>query len=146
VSDQSALDPRQRHCDPDSRVYQNVGKIIGRLGGGAFAFWNAAKLLPGYDKYRYENAMRDLTVYEPRERGEDRLHAPARKVLRIILGPAPGDPECAKWWKARLVSVKADRERGLPIEWVESPPVPLPEDKPAEPKKPAWKPRKKRAR
>jgi hypothetical protein len=45
-----------------SRTYLNAGKIIGHLGCSAFAFYDAAKLLPDYDKYRYENAARDLTV------------------------------------------------------------------------------------
>jgi hypothetical protein len=45
-----------------SKVYINAGRIIGHLGCSAFAFFDAAKLLPDYDKHRYEAAVRDLTV------------------------------------------------------------------------------------
>lgn len=123
---------------PFSRVYLNVGKIVGHRGCGAFAFWDAAKLLPDYDKLRYENALRDLTVYEKRERGEYELHAHAKKILRVILGPTPDDPEYVAWWRGRLISVEQIKRDGQPVEWAESPPVPLPEEKPAEekPKKP----------
>jgi hypothetical protein len=49
------------------RLYINAGKIIGHLGCGALAFFDAAKLLPDFDKYRYETAVRDLTVWARRE-------------------------------------------------------------------------------
>src|SRR5262245_18022723 len=88
-----------------NKVYINTGKIIGHFGCSGFAFFDAAKLLPGYDKYRYENAVRDLTVWEKRERGEYELHRAAKKILRIIIGPAPDAPEYASWWRGRLVSV-----------------------------------------
>lgn len=102
---------------------------------GGFAFFDAAKLLPGYDKYLYECAVRALTVYEPRERGDYRLHPAARKILRVVLGPAPGDPEYAAWWRARLVSVAQMKRDGQTVEFAETPPVPLSDEKPEEPKK-----------
>lgn len=123
---------------PFSKVYLNVGKLVGHLGCGGFSFWDRAKLLPGYDKYRYENALRDLTVYEKRERGEYELTAKAKKVLRIIIGPSPDDPEYATWWRGRLISVEQMKRDGKPVEWAEVPPVPLEpakEDKPEPTKK-----------
>src|SRR4051794_21597451 len=134
-----------------SKTYLNAGKIIGHLGCSAFAFFDAAKLLPDYDKYHYENAVRDLTVYAKREQGQYELHASAKKILRVILGPAPDDPEYAKWWRGRLISVEQMKRDGQPVEWAESPPVPLepqeaPEaEKPAKPKKSAARKAKKSA-
>jgi hypothetical protein len=60
-----------------SRTYINTGKIIGHLGCGAFAFFDAAKLLPDYDQHRYAK----------REQGQYELHSTAKKILRIIIGP-----------------------------------------------------------
>lgn len=117
----------------EDRIYLHAGRIIGHLGCGAFAFWDAAKLLPNYDKYRFENALRDLTVYAKREQGQYELLTTARKALRIIIGPAPDDPEYISWWKARLVSVEQMKRDGKVVSWAESPPVPLPGEKPAEP-------------
>jgi hypothetical protein len=117
-----------------STVYVNAGKIIGHLGCGAFAFYDAAKLLPEYDKYSYENAVRDLCVYAKREQGQFELHATARKVLKVVLGPPPDSPEYAKWWEARLVSVRQMNEHGQPVEWAKEPPVPLaPQEAPKKP-------------
>jgi hypothetical protein len=110
------------------RVYINAGKLIGHLGCSAFAFFDAAKLLPDYDKFRYENAVRDLTVYAKREQGQYELHASAKKILRIVLGPAPDDPEYAPWWRGRLISVEQMKRDGQPVEWAETPPVPLPDE------------------
>jgi hypothetical protein len=120
------------------RIYINCAKIIGHAGCTAQQFVNAASKLPGYDKFKYENAVRDLTVYVQREQGRFELHPSAKKVLKIILGPAPDDPEYCAWWKARLVSVRLMKEAGEPVEWAESPPVPLPEERPTkeEPAKP----------
>jgi hypothetical protein len=136
------------YLDRYGRVYINAGKIIGHLGCGAFAFFDAAKLLPDYDKYRYENAVRDLTVYTKREQGQYELHAAAKKILRIIIGPAPDDPEYVKWWRGRLISVEQMKREGQPVEWAETPPVPLeplePEVK-EEPPKSVKKPARKRA-
>jgi hypothetical protein len=123
------------------RVYVNAGKIIGHLGCGASAFFDAAKLLPDYDKYRYENAVRDLTVYAKREQGQYELHTSAKKILRIIIGPAPDDPEYATWWRGRLVSVEQMKRDGQAVEWAESPPVPL---EPEVKEEPAKKPPRKR--
>src|SRR4051812_4963937 len=128
---------------PFSRVYLNVGKLVGHLGSGGFAFWDAAKLLPGYDKLRYDNALRDLTIYEKRERGEYELHASAKKILRVILGPAPDDPEYVSWWRGRLISVEQMRRDGEAGEWGGAPPLPPPAGKPA-PEKPAEEPVKKK--
>jgi hypothetical protein len=89
------------------RVYLHAGQIIGHLGCTPTEFFEAAKKLPDSSQYRYENAVRDLTVYQAREASPPRyeLTAQARKVLRIILGPAPADPEYRRWWEQRLVSV-----------------------------------------
>ena len=113
-----------------SRTYLNAGKIIGHLGCGAFAFFDAAKLLPDYDQHRYECAVRDLTVYAKREQGQYELHSTAKKILRIIIGPAPDDQEYAKWWRGRLVSVEQMKRDGAAVEWAETPPVPLPDEGP----------------
>jgi hypothetical protein len=130
---------------PHSKVYLHAGKIIGHLGCSGFEFYDAAKLLPNYDKLKYENAVRDLTVYAKREQGQYELHANAKKILRIIIGPAPDDPEYAAWWRCRLISVRQMREQGQLVEWAEEPPVPLPEQKPVE--EPSKKPtRKQRTR
>lgn len=130
---------------PHGKIYLQAGKIIGHLGCTPFEFYDAAKALPDYDQYRYENAVRELTVYSAREGSPPRyeLTATARKVLRIILGPAPDDPEYAAWWRGRLISVRQVREQGQLVEWAEEPPVSLPEEKPAEEpsKKPARKQR-----
>lgn len=115
---------------PHGIVYVHAGRIIGHLGCSGFAFYDQAKLLPNYDKLRYENAVRDLTVYVNRERGEYVLHQNAKKVLRIIIGPEPTDPEYAAWWRARLVSVEHMKEAGRPVEWAAEPPVPLGPPKP----------------
>ncbi len=102
-------------------AYVNAGKIIGHLGCSALVFYDAAKLLPGYDKHRYECAVRALTVYAKRERGEYELDATAKKVLRVIIGPPPGDPEYRRWWESRLVSVRQMKEWGQAVEWAEAP-------------------------
>jgi hypothetical protein len=127
------------YMDTHSKVYLHAGRIIGHLGCSGFAFYDAAKLLPFYDKLRFEKAVRDLTVYEKRERGEYELHAHAKKVLWIIIGPPPDHPEYVKWWTGRLVSVRAMRAEGTEPEFAAEPPVPLSDEKPAEPqtKKPA---------
>lgn len=76
--------------------------------------------------------------------------ANAKKILRIIIGPAPDDPEYEMWWRGRLISVRQMREQGQPVEWAAEPPVPLPEDKPAKeppeqkPTKPARKARSRK--
>jgi hypothetical protein len=139
------------YLDRWGKVFINAGKIIGHLGCSAFAFFDAAKLLANYDKYRYETAVRDLTVWAKREQGQYELHPTAKKVLRIIIGPAPDDPEYVEWWRGRLVSVEQMKRDGLPVEWAETPPVPLPDEgsrgeepKPAA-KKPARRSRKKSA-
>ncbi len=108
-----------------SKTYLAAGRIVGHLGCGAFQFWDAAKLEPGYDKHRFENALRDLTDWQKRERGQYELTPRARKVLRIILGPSPDDPEYRRWWELRRVSVKQMTEQGQPVEWAKEPPVPL---------------------
>ena len=107
-----------------SKVYLDAGKIIGHLGCRGTEFFDEAKLLPCYDKLSFENAIRDLTVYMKREKGEYELHATAKKILKVILGPSPDAPEYRNWWEARLVSVRLMKELGQPVEWAESPPGP----------------------
>jgi hypothetical protein len=117
---------------PFSKVYLTAGKIIGHLGCSPADFLAAAKELPGYEQFRYENVARDLTVWEKREQqGRYELHATAKKVLRVLLGPAPDDPEYVKWWRGRLVSVEQMRRDGQAVDWAEAPPVPLPDENPA---------------
>jgi hypothetical protein len=60
------------------------------------------------------------------------LHATAKKVLKIIIGPAPDDPGYVTWWRGRLISVEQMKREGQKVEWAEAPPVPLPEAKPKE--------------
>lgn len=135
-----------------SKAYLNAGKVIGHMGINATAFFDAVKKLPEYEQYKYESVVRDLCIWEKRERGEYELTTHAKKVLRVILGPAPDDPSYRRWWELRLISVRDMKERGLPVEWAESPPVPLEPvaeeepkvEKPAPSKKPAAK--KKAAR
>jgi hypothetical protein len=129
-----------------SCVHLNAGKIIGHLGCGAFAFWDAAKLLPNFDKYRYENAVRDLTVYAKREQGQYELTATAKKILRTILGPAPDDPEYVRWWRGRLISVEQMKRDGQRVEWAEAPPVPLPDEGPKAEEPQPEKPEARKAR
>ncbi len=131
-----------------SEVYINAGRIIGHKSVNAFAFFDEAKRLKCYDKHWFENAVRELCVWTKREQGVYELTLKAKKVLRVIIGPAPDDPGYEKWWQSRLVSVKDMKERGLPVEWAEEPPVPLEplvEEKPPETPK-AKKPRKKAAK
>jgi hypothetical protein len=117
------------------RVYRDAGKIIGHLGCGGMEFFDKAKLLPRYDKFSFENAVRDLTVYTKREKGEYELHATAKKILKVILGPSPDSPDYASWWKSRLISVEQMKDAGQPVEWAKSPPVPLEPEVKEEPKK-----------
>ena len=121
---------------------------IGHLGVNGFGFYDAAKKLPGYDKLKYENAVRDLTTYAKREQGQYELTAQARKVLRPVIGPAPDAADYESWWRGRLVSVRMMRDEGVKVEWATEPPVPLAGEKTARPaKKPARKePKKKPAR
>lgn len=81
------------YVGPHQRVYQHTGHLV----GNGFSFWDRAKLLPCYDKLRFENALREMTFWEKRERGEYERMVQARKVLRIIIGPAPDDPEYVAW-------------------------------------------------
>lgn len=133
----------------DDRAHLFAGLIINHGGMRPTSFYDAARKKPGYTKHRYEMAVRDLTEWSRRESPDPMyvLTAHARKVLRIIIGPAPDDPEYASWWRARLVSVKADRERGVPVEWAFEPPVPLTgEDEPVKAARPKRKPRRSPAK
>ena len=131
------------YTGPHGNTYIAVGRIIAHRVLGAFEFWDLAKLEPGYDKLRFDDALRDLTVWEKRERGSYELLPRAKKVLRIIIGPAPDDAEYGPWWKSRLVSVAKMRDEGQEVRWADNPPVPLPGDEQVQK---APKPRKKRAR
>lgn len=131
------------YLSPHGSVYLNAGSIIHHAGTTGFAFYDKAKLLPDWNKLLYENAVRDLTVFAPRERGEYVLHATAKKVLRIVLGPAPDAPDYRSWWEARLVSVEMLRKEGKTVLWAAEPPVPIAPT--AEPQE-APKPKKPRSR
>jgi len=78
----------------------HAARIIGYAGCTPFAFWDAAKLLPTYDKRKFEDAMCDLTSYHKRNGSDPRyeLTAEARKAVRALLGPPPEDPEFAAYW------------------------------------------------
>lgn len=129
-------------------AYLLAGKIVGHLGCSPSEFLEQAKLLPDYNQYRYENAVRDLTDYGKREAKPPRyvLTPTAKKVLRPIIGPEPTAADYRSWWASRLVSVKAMRDEGKEPKWAAEPPVPLQEEKqPAEPQpKPARKPRERK--
>jgi hypothetical protein len=130
------------------RIYLHAGRIIGHLGCSPFAFYDAAKQPPDYVQYRYENAVRDLTVYALREGSNPRyeLTAAAKKVLRIILGPAPDDSEYASRWQSRLISVKQMRDEGKEPESAAEPPVPIePAVEPAKEEQPAAAPKPKQS-
>lgn len=119
-------------------VYLHAGKIIGHLGCSPFEFFDAAKLLPDYNQHRYENAVRDLTVYAKREASPPRyeLTDHAKKVLWIIIGPPPDHPEYREWWERRLISVRQMHAEGIPVPWAEEPPVLLePTENTTKPKK-----------
>jgi hypothetical protein len=134
-------------------VYAAAARIIGYLGCSPFEFYDAAKLLPNYDKYKFENAVRDLTVYTMREGPNPRyeLHKTARKACRVIFGCPPEDPDYKRWWESRLISVRMMREAGEAVTHAAEPPVPFdPTPEPskngkAKPKKQA-KPRTSRAK
>ena len=60
--------------------------------------------------------------------------------------PTPDEPDYASWWLARLISVGRMKRDGQPVEWAESPPVPLGPEAPKTEEKPkAKKPRKKKS-
>lgn len=121
----------------DDEVYIHAGQIIGHKGCTPFEFYDAAKLLPDYNKLKYENAVRDLTVYSLREASPPRyeLMPHARKVLWIILGPPPDHPEYVEWWKGRMISVRQMRAEGKEPEFATEPPVPLPDEPTEQPAK-----------
>jgi hypothetical protein len=116
----------------DDGIHLRAGKIIGHLGCSPSAFFDAAKKLPNYDKWKFECAVRDLTVFSKRDSPDPRyeLTAQARKVLRPVIGPHPDADDYVSWWRGRLVS-----------EPDAVPPVPLPELKRTDvpPKRPAKK-------
>ena len=118
-------------------MYVNAGKIIGYLGRNAMAFYDEAKKMPDYDKYKYETAVRDLCVYTKREQGQYELTSVAKKVLKVVLGPAPDAPDYRRYWESRFISLKDMKERGLTPMAAEVPPVPL--DPPEIPEKKAKK-------
>ncbi len=130
---------------PWSKAYIHAGRIIGHLGCSGFAFYDEAKKLACYDKYHFENAVRDLCVYSKREQGQYELTQAAKKVLRVIIGPSPDAPDYKSWWESRLVSVRKMKEEGQPVEWAEEPPVPLGPEEPAPGKPKARKPRARKA-
>lgn len=110
-----------------NRVYINAGLIIGHLGTTPIAFYDAAKLLPDWNKLLYENAARDLTLFHFREPPHLKyvLTDYAKKALRIVIGPSPDDPCYRAWWVSRLISVRLEREAGRAVTFATVPPVPL---------------------
>lgn len=134
------------YLSPQGRIYLHAGKIIGYAGVNAMAFYDEAKKLPFYNKLAFENAVRDMTVYAKREQGSYELTATARKVLRVILGPAPDDPTYEEWWRLRMISVEQMRRDGVPVEWAAEPPVPLKKEEPKPQKRPPKKEPKKPTR
>jgi hypothetical protein len=127
------------------KVYMHAGHIIGHLGVSPLEFFDRAKLLSLFDQRKFENAVRDLTVYSVRESPNPRyeLHPQAKKTLRIIIGPEPTDLEYASWWRGRLISVQLEREAGREVLWGHTPPVPL---EPLTEEIPAEEPPKRKAR
>jgi hypothetical protein len=118
-----------RSCSGDRRsgrgarndaVLQEAARIIGYGGVNGFAFYDAAKKRPCYDKYRFENAVRDLTVFSKREQGRYELTPNARTVCRVLLGCPPEDPDYAAWWTLRLIS-NPDAVPPVPLEPPERP-------------------------
>jgi hypothetical protein len=112
----------------EDRLHLAVAKIIGHAGCSIGEFWDKAKKLPNYDKYKVENVVGDLTVWSLRQPPQLKLEltATALKILHPLLGPPPGDPTYAGWWTVRLVSVAEMRERGEKVTHAEHPPVPIP--------------------
>lgn len=121
------------YIDDHGKFYLHTGQIIGHNGCGAFAFFDAAKLLPFYDKFWFENAVRDLTVHQKQEQGQYELTDHAKKVLRIIIGPPPGHPEYVQWWLGRLAAIRHMRAEGKEPEFAIAPPLPLPGESPVPP-------------
>jgi len=133
---------------PD-RIYMTVGQIVGHLGCDVGHFWDRAAKLPNFEKWRFESAVHELTRFDLRQPPTLRmeLYPHAKKVLRLILGPAPDDPDYAAWWRARLISVRQMREEGIEPQWAAAPPVPLePEAEAAKEEQPAAAAKPKRVR
>lgn len=118
----------------DDKVYLRAAVIIGHLGIAPFDFFDRVKKLPGYSQYRYENAVRDMTVHAKLEGSPPwyELTGEAKKAARILIGPAPDAPDYVSWWVGRMISVRQMREQGQTVEWATEPPVPLPGEKPQE--------------
>ena len=76
---------------PHSKVYLHAGRIVGHLGCGGFAFWDAAKLLPTTTSCvsRTRCATSRSTSASA---GEYELHADARQDPPHHHRPAPDDP------------------------------------------------------
>ena len=87
------------------RVYLHAARIIGYAGCSPTAFWDAAKLLPNYDKRKYEAAMEDLTSWNSRQPPSLRyeLNATARKCVRALLGLPPGAPDFDQYWSREVL-------------------------------------------
>jgi hypothetical protein len=107
----------QRVYMDDDGAYREAAKLIGYAGTTPTEFYDKAKKLPNYDKYRFENAVRDLTVYKLREPPTLRyeLTPNARKICRVLLGCPPDDPDYKKWWTLRLIS-NPDAVPPVPLE------------------------------
>src|SRR4051794_17952496 len=84
------------------QVYPHAGKIIGHLGCAPLEFFDAAKKLPDDNQYRYENAMRDLTVYAAREASPPRyeLRRPHGRCCRSFSAPRRTIPSTERGGRA----------------------------------------------
>src|SRR5690349_18441212 len=91
----------------EDRVHLHAIRIIGYGECNPMAFYDEAKKLKGYKQPRYEQAVRDLTVFTYREGPNCRyvLTQAAKKIARLVIGPPPDDPGYADWWRRRLISV-----------------------------------------
>ena len=120
------------------RVHLHASRIIGYAGCSPFAYYDAAKLLPDYDKRKFEDAMCDLTSYHKRSGSAPRYEftPEARKAVRALLGPPPDSPEYEAYWSREVF------QPGMT-----EPHVPKAKVEPAKPtKKPARKATPKKAK
>ena len=91
------------YCDED-KVFLMAARIIGYGSRSPTEFYDIARTLPNWDAWRYEQAVLALTDWKKREAPTLRyeLTAHARKCVRVLLGPAPDDPEFAGYWSREV--------------------------------------------
>lgn len=82
----------------------HAARIIHYAGCSPSEFFDAAKKIPGYDKYRFENAVNDLTSWKARQPPTLRYEftPQARKVVKALLGPPPESPEYEAYWSREV--------------------------------------------